>query len=75
MKIMFRHILQKFRIKYLYSAPKIINQNFMLKIKLIRKCFQDASGRDDPQVDLLLEENDWNDYYYYATNLHNYIKY
>lgn len=37
-----------------------------LKFKLIKKCFQDASRFDDPDVDFLIEEDGWNDYAYHV---------
>ena len=35
-----------------------------LKFKIIDKCFQDATSYTQTDVDFLLEEDDWNDYYY-----------
>ena len=37
------------------------------KFKLIKKCYQDASGIDYDDADFFIEENDWNDYSYYVT--------
>ncbi len=36
------------------------------KFKLIEKCFQDSSRFPGDDADFYLEENDWNDYYYYV---------
>lgn len=36
----------------------------MLKFKIIDKCFQDATFYTKTDVDFLLEEDDWNDFYY-----------
>lgn len=37
------------------------------EIKIISKCFQDASQYSGEDADFYLEENDWNDYYYYVS--------
>ena len=39
----------------------------MLTFRLISKCWQNASFYNKTDVDLLVEENDWNDYYYYTS--------
>ena len=36
------------------------------EFKIISKCFQDASQLPGDDADFYLEENDWNDYYYYV---------
>ena len=36
------------------------------EFKIIDKCFQDASQLPGNDADFYLEENDWNDYYYYV---------
>ena len=37
-----------------------------IEFKIIEKCFQDASQKTGNDADFYLEENNWNDYYYYV---------
>jgi len=38
----------------------------LLEFKIIGKCFQDASQYPGNDADFYLEENGWNDFYYYV---------